>query len=135
MIENFKNVVLNNYANFNGRARRSEYWYFILVQIILAIIAMIIDSALGLTIAPLPYGAFYIIVTLGLFIPALAVFVRRLHDVGKSGWWILIYFTIIGVFYLLYLLVIDGDNGQNEYGPNPKGIGNDEIAEIGRFQE
>ncbi len=135
MIENFKNVVLKNYANFNGRARRSEYWYFVLAQIILAIIAMIIDSTLGLNIAPLPYGYTYFIVAFGLFLPGLAVFVRRLHDTGKSGWWILIYFTIIGIFYLLYLLVIEGDEGANEYGPNPKGIGNDEIAEIGKFQE
>ncbi len=135
MIENFKNVVLKNYVNFNGRARRREYWLFVLAQIILAILAMIFDSALGLNIEPLPYGYLYFIVAFALFLPGLAVFVRRLHDVGKSGWWILIYFTIIGIFYLLYLLVIEGDQGQNEYGSNPKGIGNDEIGEIGKFQE
>ena len=86
----YKKVVFENYANFNGRARRSEYWYFVLMNFIVLIVAAILDSTLGLNFSPLPYGYLYLVVALATFIPGLAVAVRRLHDVGKSGWFFLV---------------------------------------------
>ena len=88
MINWYKKVVFENYANFNGRARRSEYWYFTLMNLIIAILAMFIDKAAGLNFDPLPYGWVYMIYGLAVLLPGLAVAVRRLHDVGKSGWFI-----------------------------------------------
>jgi uncharacterized membrane protein YhaH (DUF805 family) len=76
-------VVRDNYANFNGRASRQEYWMFFLFNIIFAFVAGFVDAFLGL-------GFLYLLYVLAVFIPGLAVAVRRLHDVGKSGWWYLI---------------------------------------------
>ena len=77
---------LRNYANFSGRARRKEYWYFVLVQMGLVIIAMILDAIIFNS----ETGLFYIVVALGLFLPGLAVTIRRLHDTSRSGWWFLL---------------------------------------------
>lgn len=116
--------VLRNYANFEGRARRKEYWMFALVHVIIVIILYSImiagatsDSptlaALGVGLVAL-YG-------LGVFIPGLAVAVRRLHDVGKSGWMLLIYLVpLIGGIWLLVLLTTDSIPGPNQFGANPK---------------
>lgn len=131
MIEWYKKVVFENYANFKGRARRSEYWYFLLANMIISTIAVIIDSVAGLNFEPLPYGWLYFANALLVFIPGLAVTVRRLHDVGKSGWFFFIVLVpIIGSFWLLYLLIKDGDQGTNQYGSDPKN-NFDEIDEIG----
>ena len=116
--------VLKNFANFDGRARRQEYWMFFLFNMIFAVVAMILDSVLGLTIGDLPYGAFYIIYVLAMFIPGLAVTIRRLHDLGKSGAWFFIAFVpLIGGIWLLVLMATEGEKVQNEYGPDPKGAG------------
>jgi len=115
--------VLKQYADFSGRARRKEYWMFVLFDIIFAIVAMILDNILGLTAGELPYGFFYFLYGLALLIPALAVAVRRLHDVGTSGWMILIaLIPIIGAIWLLGLMVSDSNPGENQYGPNPKEV-------------
>lgn len=133
MIEWYKKVVLQNYANFNGRARRSEYWYYTLMNIIIAIVAMILDKALGINFDPLPYGPLYAFYGLAVFLPGLAVAVRRLHDVNKSGWFILIaLIPIIGAIWLLVLFCTEGDKGQNQYGADPKG--NNEFDQIGNEQ-
>jgi uncharacterized membrane protein YhaH (DUF805 family) len=113
--------VLSNYFEFNGRARRSEYWYFALFNVIFAIAAMVLDMVIGSTIGELSYGVFYILYALATFIPGLAVAVRRLHDVGKSGGMIFIaLIPIVGAIWLLVLMLTDSDPGDNEYGPNPK---------------
>lgn len=117
--------VLKNYAVFSGRARRKEYWMFLLFQLIFAMAAMTIDNIIGTTIKvgeqSLPYGYIYLIYALALFIPGLAVAVRRLHDLGKSGWFLLIaLIPIIGAIWLLVLFITDSQPGENEYGPNPK---------------
>jgi len=135
--------VLKNYATFSGRARRSEYWYFALFNLIFAIVAMLLDNALGTNFTfntfsgpiSLPYGYCYLIYTLFIFIPALAVLVRRLHDVGKSGWFIFIsLIPLVGAIWLLILAFTDSVPGANQYGLNPKGIGNhDEIDEVGNY--
>jgi uncharacterized membrane protein YhaH (DUF805 family) len=131
MIEWYKKVVFENYANFNGRARRSEVWYYILANIIILITAAVIDSSTGLNFEPLPYGVIYSIYALATFLPGIALAIRRLHDVGKSGWFLLIsLLPIIGSIWMLVLFCTDGDHGKNDYGQDPKNDF-DEIDEIG----
>lgn len=117
--------VLQNYANFSGRARRSEYWYFTLFNLFAFISTAILDSLFGTTFdmgfGASPYGYITILYYFFILIPSLAVFVRRLHDVGKSGWFILIsLIPLIGAIWLLVLSFTDSDTGDNAYGPNPK---------------
>lgn len=132
MIEYYKKVVFENYANFSGRARRSEYWYYALASGIISVILAIFDNLLGLTYASglSERGVLSSVYSLLVFLPGLAVMVRRLHDVGKSGWFLLIAFTVIGIFWLIYLSFKEGDQGTNEYGPDPKNE-LEEINEIG----
>jgi uncharacterized membrane protein YhaH (DUF805 family) len=115
--------VLKQYADFSGRARRKEYWMFALFNVIFIASAMVLDNVLGVTIGELPYGVFYFLYTLAVLIPGLAVYVRRLHDIGKSGWMILIaIIPIIGPIWLLVLTLTDSNPGENQYGPNPKEV-------------
>lgn len=114
-------AVLSKYVTFTGRARRSEYWWFVLFQIVATTVAMILDGVLGITFGVLPYGVLYCLVVLGLFLPALAVTVRRLHDINKSGWnylWILI--PLIGAILLLVWTCFDSEPETNKYGDSPK---------------
>ncbi|MDR0510164.1 MAG: DUF805 domain-containing protein [Rikenellaceae bacterium] len=117
--------VLRNYAVFSGRTRRKEFWMFLLFNLIFSIAASIIDNVLGTTFTifgnEADFGPVYILYCIALFIPELAVNVRRLHDVGKSGWWILICFVpIIGSVWLLVLFCTEGNAGDNAYGSDPK---------------
>lgn len=115
--------VLKQYADFNGRARRKEYWMFFLFNMIFGMIAMILDNIFGIAFGEIGYGPLYGLYTLAVFIPGLAVAIRRLHDVGKSGWMILInLIPIIGVIWFFVLLVTDSNPGENQYGQNPKEI-------------
>ena len=114
-------TVLKKYATFGGRARRKEYWMFFLFNIIFAIAATVIDNVLGLNIGMLPYGFIYLIYMLAMLLPGIAVTVRRLHDIGKSGWWVFISFVpLIGGIWLLILVCKEGTLGPNEYGSDPK---------------
>jgi uncharacterized membrane protein YhaH (DUF805 family) len=114
-------TVLKKYAVFSGRARRKEYWMFFLFNVIFTILATVLDNLLGTAIEDLGYGFFYIVYALAVLVPSLAVAVRRLHDIGKSGWWLLVSFVpLIGGIWLLVLLATDSQPGENEYGPNPK---------------
>ena len=134
---------LRNYALFSGRARRSEYWYFILFNAIFSLLAVVLDHLLGTSFiintinGPIDfyYGYCYLVYALIVFLPSLAVLVRRLHDVGKSGWFFLIsLIPIVGAIWLLVLLFTDSVEGPNKYGLNPKGIGNrDEVDEVGTY--
>jgi uncharacterized membrane protein YhaH (DUF805 family) len=113
--------VLKKYTVFIGRARRKEYWFFVLFNMIFAIVAMILDNVLGVAITGVGYGPIYIIYMLAVLVPGLAVAIRRLHDVSKSGWYLFIGFIpIIGGIWLLILLCKDSVPGENQYGPNPK---------------
>ena len=115
--------VLKQYADFKGRARRKEYWMFILFNIIFGGIAMILDSVFGIAIEGVGYGPLYGVYVLVLFIPGLAVVVRRLHDIGKSGWMLLItLIPLIGAIWLLVLLLTDSNPEENLYGANPKEV-------------
>jgi uncharacterized membrane protein YhaH (DUF805 family) len=120
--------VLSNYATFSGRARRKEYWMFVLVSTLISVIALFIDDMLGTVEPTTGQGLVYGIYSLAVFIPGLAVSVRRLHDVGKSGWMLLIaIIPIIGIIWLLVLFVTDSQQGSNEYGHYPKGDANEGI--------
>ena len=113
-MEWYLKVVRDNYANFNGRASRQEYWMFFLFNIIFAIVVGFVDGFLGL-------GFLYLLYSVAVLIPSLAVGVRRLHDVNKSGWWLFIsLIPIIGAIWLLILLCTDSNPGENNYGPSPK---------------
>jgi uncharacterized membrane protein YhaH (DUF805 family) len=115
--------VLKQYADFNSRARRKEYWMFFLFNIIFGGIAMILDNVLGIAIEGVGYGPLYGVYALVLFIPGLAVVVRRLHDIGKSGWMLLItLIPLIGAIWLLVLLLTDSNPEENLYGANPKEV-------------
>lgn len=116
--------VLRQYADFSGRARRKEYWMFVLFNILFATILGLVDQGIGTFNDLTGYGMLSGIYTLVILIPAIAVGVRRLHDVGKSGWMLLIgLIPLIGFIWLLVLFVTDSDPGTNKYGPNPKGVG------------
>lgn len=113
--------VLKKYADFNGRARRKEYWMFFLFNIIISIALIIVDGILGTSAAPGAMGLFGAIYLLALLIPGIAVAVRRLHDTGRSGWWILIGLVpFVGGIILIVFLVQDGTPGDNQFGRNPK---------------
>lgn len=117
----FVNAITKHYTDFSGRARRKEFWMFYLFLIIAGLIATVIDNLLGTTFPGFNYGAVYGLTVLALLLPSLAVSIRRLHDVGKSGWLILIYLVpVIGFIWLLVLFCMDGQPGTNAYGPNPK---------------
>lgn len=102
--------VLQNYAGFEGRARRKEYWMFFLFNMLISyglqIIADITETPVLMFI--------YVLYAFGVLIPSIAVSVRRMHDVGKSGWFIIV------PFYNLYLACTEGDHPDNQYGRNPK---------------
>jgi len=121
-MEWYLKVVRDNYANFSGRARRKEYWMFLLFNMIFAFAAVVLDNVLGLNFMYIGYGWIYMIYSLAVIIPAWAVSFRRLHDVGKSGWFCLICFIpLIGAIWFIVLMCTDGDKAENTYGPSPKG--------------
>jgi uncharacterized membrane protein YhaH (DUF805 family) len=116
--------VLRKYAVFSGRARRKEYWFFVLFNLIATIIIGGIDGAIGTYNAAAGMGLLGLIYALGVMIPSAAVTFRRLHDTGRSGWWLLIGFIpVIGIIVLLVFLVQDSHEEENEYGVSPKLIG------------
>ncbi len=128
-------MALKKYAEFNGRSRRKEYWMFVLFQMIFAIVAMSLDNLFGLAYENIGYGPIYGVFGLTMFIPGLAVSIRRLHDVDKSGWMMLIaLIPLIGAIWLLVLFVTEGTRGPNKYGPDPKNLDN-ELDQIGVVQE
>ena len=112
--------VLRKYAVFDGRARRTEFWLFVLFNGLIVFVLSFIEAIVGITpIAGVSIlGSLY---SLAVFIPSLAVGARRLHDTGRSGWWLLIYIVpLIGAIVLLVFFVQDSQDGDNQYGPNPK---------------
>lgn len=107
--------VLTNYVGFQGRARRKEYWMFVLFNIIISIVLGIIEAVIGTN------QVLSFIYSLAILLPSLAVAFRRLHDTGKSGWWLLIgLIPLIGSIILLVFFCTDSDANDNQYGPNPK---------------
>jgi uncharacterized membrane protein YhaH (DUF805 family) len=114
-------AVLKKYAVFSGRARRKEYWFFVLFNFLISIALIFVDSAIGSLDANSGFGILSGIYSLGVLIPSLAVTVRRLHDTDRTGWWFLIAFIpLIGVIVLLVFMFLDGTPGNNSYGADPK---------------
>jgi uncharacterized membrane protein YhaH (DUF805 family) len=106
--------VLSKYATLSGRARRSEYWWFYLAYVLADVVAAIVDAVLGTFLVE-------IVLVLALLLPVLAVGVRRLHDIGKSGWWLLIaLIPLVGAIVLLVFTCQDSEPGTNQWGPSPK---------------
>lgn len=106
--------VLKNYVGFQGRARRKEYWMFALISFIISIVLTIVESVLGLT------SVLTGIYSLAILLPSLAVGVRRLHDTGRSGWWLLLGFIPIIGFIVLIVFFCQESEADNQYGSNPK---------------
>ena len=119
--------VLKKYAVFSGRARRSEFWMFSLIWVVIYFVLSVIDLAVGTEIGG-GVGMLSFIFLVATVLPALAVQVRRLHDTGRSGWWSLLnYIPIVGNIVVIFFLAQDSQQGQgldltgpNKYGPNPK---------------
>lgn len=106
---------LSKYVGFSGRARRSEFWWFFLFQVLVSVVAGIIDRLIGTSLIQNLAG-------LALLLPGLAVGARRLHDTGRSGWWwLIVLIPIVGIIVLIVFWVADSQAGQNAHGPNPKG--------------
>ena len=113
--------VLKKYAVFSGRARRKEYWYFCLFNLIIFIVLGIIDGVTGSLSPEAGAGLLGSIYILAIFIPGIAVSVRRLHDTNRSGWWVLInLIPLIGIIVLLVFMAQDSKPDQNKFGSNPK---------------
>ena len=111
--------VLKKYAVFSGRAQRAEFWYFTLFNALIGVAINFIDILVITISIPLGLSILYM---LAVFIPGIAVSVRRLHDTNKSGWYLLIgLIPIIGSIVLIIFFIIDSDPTENQYGPNPKG--------------
>lgn len=102
----------NKYVTFEGRAARSEFWYWMLFAFIANVVAGIVDSVLGL-------GLVGLLVSLALLLPGLAVSARRLHDIDRTAWWLLIALTGIGIILLIVWDCIKGTTGPNRFGPDP----------------
>jgi len=121
---------LSKYVTWQGRATRSEYWYFMLFAILCYAVAAVVDNVLGTTfkipnpstgmVQSLGYGYAYALVALGLLLPSLSVLVRRLHDTDRSGWWYwIVLVPVVGAILLLVWLCSRGTAGDNRYGPDP----------------
>jgi len=116
-VEAVKRCVVEKYCNFEGRARRSEYWWFALANSIVSYLANLIGGLISPTVALVLCA----IVGLALLLPGLGAGVRRLHDIGKSGWMLLIaLIPIVGAIILIVWFAKDGDRNPNQYGPSPK---------------
>ncbi|UVC09161.1 DUF805 domain-containing protein [Rhizobium sp. TH2] len=106
-----KTVLVQKYANFSGRAMRSEYWWYTLFAVVVSVVLYLIDTMLGTQLLQPIFG-------LATLLPGIGVCVRRLHDLDKSGWWVLIAFIpLIGALVLLYWFCQPGTPGDNQFGP------------------
>jgi len=107
--------VLKKYAVFSGRARRKEYWMFVLFNVIISVVLSFVEGLVGSA------GVIGILYSLAVLVPGLAVSVRRLHDTGRSGWWVLInLIPLVGLIVFIVFAAQDSQAGENQYGPNPK---------------
>lgn len=106
------------YVTFGGRASRSEFWYWFLFSLLGGLITEMLNSAFFGTSIPSasPLNGIFNLI---LFLPSLAIEVRRLHDINRTGWWLLIAFTILGIFLLWYWACKKGTDGPNRFGPDP----------------
>lgn len=119
----FIDCLTKKYACFSGRARRQEYWLFFLFNFIAAFVVGFIGGFLASVTGVDAFAFFGAIYNLAVLIPSFAVFCRRMHDTGRSGWWWLIgLIPFVGIIVLLVFCCLDSQPGENQYGPNPKGL-------------
>jgi uncharacterized membrane protein YhaH (DUF805 family) len=119
----FLDALKNKYATFEGRARRKEYWYFVLFYALAIVALAIVDGVVGTFSEEIGIGLFSGVFVLATFVPTLAVTVRRLHDTDRSGWWVLLDLVpFVGALVLFVFTVLDSQPGANRFGPNPKGV-------------
>ena len=111
---------IKKYADFTGRARRSEYWLFSVFYIAICFVMGFVDGILGTYDDVSGYGVLGGVTLFGLLLPSVAVLVRRLHDINKSGWWALISLVPLLNLILLVFCCMDGTKGENRFGPDPK---------------
>lgn len=112
---------LKKYSDFTGRSRRKEFWFFTLAMMAIYFVASFLDNLVGLGGLVLGlYGPLTFLALLILLTPSLTVGVRRLHDTGRSGWWMLIGLVPLVGLVLLYFFALEGPRGPNQYGPDPK---------------
>lgn len=145
MFDWWKKAIIHNYTNFSGRARRKEYWYTALANIIilLPIYLLMLFSVFQMEKTGEPSILFWvcygliILYGLAVFIPGLALIARRLHDTGRSGWYYLLAFIpFVGFIIILVFFVEDSKPGENKWGPNPKGVGNsNQLNQIGMKED
>ncbi len=113
--------VLRQYADFEGRARRKEYWMFVLFNLVISFVLGFVDGMVGLKVGEAGVGVLSTLYSLAVLVPGIAVSVRRLHDIGKSGWMLLVAFIpCLGALILLFWVIKEGDKGPNAYGSDPK---------------
>ena len=116
-IDCWKKVLFENYANFSGRARRAEYWWTYLINLV----ALLVIAGVSVAVLGEAGLVVYVLAALAIVVPQLAVGIRRLHDTGKSGWYLLVAFVpFVGGIILIVFLATDGERGPNQYGPSPK---------------
>lgn len=117
IIENFKDIVTNKYAQFKGRANRAEFWQYVLVYFVISVAFSLLMSLFGgVNALRMIFMILYVIVMLALLVPSLAVSVRRMHDIGKSGGWVLInLIPFIGSIWFLILAIKESDPGTNPF--------------------
>ena len=112
---------LRKYSDFTGRARRREYWFFVLFNTLIQIAAVVLDGIAGTFRVELGVGLLSGIYSLAVLVPTFAVLARRLHDTDRSGWWILIGIVpLLGALVLMIFALFEGDPGENRFGPSPK---------------
>ena len=115
--------VLRQYADFNGRARRTEYWMFTLVSVIVGLVLGLVDEVVFVGPGLSTTGWLHTIYSVAVIIPTLAVGARRLHDTGRSAWWLLIgLIPLIGAIVLIVFFALEGQRSSNAYGPDPKAV-------------
>ncbi len=109
---------LQNYVTFSGRARRKEYWMFVLFNIVFGIVLQLVDGVLASVVG---IAGLYLLYSLAVLLPGISVTVRRLHDIDKSGWWVWIALVpVVGVIVLIVFACLEGTKGPNRFGPDPK---------------
>ncbi|MCR5455054.1 MAG: DUF805 domain-containing protein [Bacteroidales bacterium] len=118
-MQEYLNVIKNHYADFEGRARRREYWMFFLFNFLIAMVL----SFLATKTESMLVNIVSTLYSLAVLLPGIAVGIRRLHDTGKSGWYLLIgLIPFVGAIILIVFFIMDSQPGDNQYGPNPKGV-------------
>lgn len=133
-VDNFKHSVVGNFVNFSGRASRSEYWRFVAVTVVIGFVFSVLRLIFGHSFLGSLFNLLSFAYTCAVFLPSLGIAVRRLHDINKSGWFLLLPFVpIIGLVYVIYLLAKPGDVGDNQYGSptSYETITTDEAARTG----